>query len=162
MFPPRNCVVTLHLFPLLRASSSPSSAKKSWKRGTIERTILTRFSDGLAPRRIYIYIYYTRQMYRYYERVMELRGWNGFVKCRTCLEQIEISGDLLLGIRTFSRRGEAWPKLVKNTVTTISFPSAWKRKKARVDVARGKSSFVKRRINRAPFFFYFTESRHAV
>lgn len=96
-------------------------------------------------------------MYRYYERVMELRGWNGFVKCRTCLKQIEISGDLLLGIRTFSRRGEAWPKLVKNTVTAISFPSAWKRKKA-----RGKSSFVKRRINRAPFFFYFTESRHAV
>lgn len=54
----------------------------------------------------------------------------------------------------FSREGkESFGEGRKgNRITTIS-SNPWK--KARRDVARAKSSFVKRRINRGVFFFFF-------
>lgn len=120
-----------------------------------EETILTRFLDGIAPYRIY-----TRQMYRYTREL-----WRTWMAClykasNVCGTQVEILEILLLGWERFrgeENKGKARPlKLMAKTRRFLLIRA----RGGGGEKTRGKSSFVKRRINRAlfPFFFFFSPS----
>lgn len=84
------------------SSILPLERKKPWKRGTMRReeTILTRFLDGIAP-----YVHYSPDV-SLYERAMENVDGVSLQSVERVWNTGWNFGDLVVGMRTFSRRGE--------------------------------------------------------